>query len=541
MTHLGRAAVVALIFGLVACGDDVRRSAVGLDVEADRQEYDPDGLSDLFVPSDQDAGDAGSDDLDERDADMEDIAEDGAEDGADLGDAQPDLTADSTNDGTDANEDTRLDATEDTSLDATEDTSLDAAEDTGLDATEDTGLDSTEDASLDAAEDASGDTGDLPLDTGGDSTTDMGEDTGLSELDPSTLPSPPYLMWVTQHAISVRWETEDAEAGIVHYGTTTATENLRQEDAAVTVHEVRLDGLQTATKYYYRVQVGESVTPVRSFTTAPTDDTDTTVRFVVWGDNQNGPANFTRIAPLMSAEEPDFAISTGDCVQNGTRDEYREQLFQPIAPLADHVAFLVGVGNHEYYSSPGIELYREYMSQPGDEHCFGWRYGPLFFLMLDSDRDLKDDSAQAECISTALTSDAATTAAFRIAAYHRPPRVRYWVGSWITYLAIAKPAVRDWLEPELVSLGVDLVFNGHNHLYQHSVIGSGMTYFTTGGGGGGLDTDSGWNFLRNWDEIQTELYQHHFLSVEADLDEMTVTAINIDGDVIDTVVIAAPD
>ena len=354
--------------------------------------------------------------------------------------------------------------------------------------------------------------------------------------DPMDLLSPPYLMWVTQDGVSVRWETSDAVVGRVFYGADSALGSVAEEDAAVTTHEIRLSGLSPSTDYYYSIEVGERTLPVKSFRTAPADDDKSPFTFVVWGDNQNRPNNFSRHIPNMIAREPAFALSVGDNVQNGTRDEYRSQLFRPLTPLADHVPYLVANGNHEYYSSPGISLFREYVSLPGDEHCFGWRYGEVFFLFLDSEQDLGDGTAVAACVDAELTSSAATSATYQVALYHQPPRVEYWAGGLITYPFAHNPLVLDWLEPKLVALNVDVVFNGHNHLYLHALTDTGLNYFTTGGGGGDIDEAGIGSRVKfgGWDEIKTQIHEHHFMSVTVDDGTMVVTAINIDGNVIHT-------
>ena len=353
--------------------------------------------------------------------------------------------------------------------------------------------------------------------------------------DPNELPSPPYLMWVTQDAVTVRWETSAASVGRVYWGEDARVCETTDEPGAVTDHEIRLTGLTPSTDYYYSIEVGGKPIPVQTFSTAPADDDDSPFTFVVWGDNQNRPANFSQHIPRMIAEEPAFALSVGDNVQNGTRREYREQLFQPLSPLANHVAFLTAAGNHEHYGSPGISLFEEYLSQPGDEQCFGWRYGEVFFFFINTEQDLGDGTDADTCVDRELGSTAATSATYRIALFHHPPRVDYWAGGWISYVWVRVPEALNWLEPRLVAHNVDVVFNGHNHLYLHALTDDGLTYFTTGGGGGDIDEASSWSRVGEWDEIIKQIHEHHFMSVTVDHGTMTLTAINISGEVIDTV------
>ena len=99
--------------------------------------------------------------------------------------------------------------------------------------------------------------------------------------------------------------------------------------------------------------------------------------------------------------------------------------------------------------------------------------------------------------------------------------------------ACASPWIREELEPLLESHNVDIVFSGHNHLYAHTPETSGgITWVTTGGGGGAIDTDMFLWDVGNWPEIETTVHEHHFISVQVDGTLMTVQAIGLFGDVI---------
>ncbi len=343
--------------------------------------------------------------------------------------------------------------------------------------------------------------------------------------------APPYLMWSTQTEVTVRWETATASVGSVAYGPTPALDMLAVEPAPVTDHELRLTDLTPDQQNYYRIGFDGYQLPMRSFLTAPPDDDTTGYRFVVWGDNQNGVATFEGLVDLMIDEDPSFALSVGDTVQEGTRANFRNQLIGPISPLADHVPFLVAGGNHSRYTDPN--LFDEYFSQPGDEHCFGWRRGELFFLVIDTEiTSIDPGSPQGDCITGALGSAAATEASFRVALFHKPPRIEWWYGGLIAFTTeMEAPWVREQLEPMLEAYDVDLIFNGHNHLYAYSPEDVyGVTLVTTGGGGGSIDTDYWMWKVDDWPQIETTIHDFHFLSVDVTPDAMVVTAIGTDGD-----------
>lgn len=364
----------------------------------------------------------------------------------------------------------------------------------------------------------------------------------LPPADRSQLLAPPYLMWVTQHEVSVRWETKTAVIGSVEYGPSDALGTTLVEPAATKSHELRLTGLPADHLSSYRVIYGGGALPVRHFRTAPPDDTDTPLRFIVWGDNQDGPGTFSDLIPWMGDFDPRFAFSVGDCVQNGTRNEYRSQLFGPLDGFADEVPFLVAAGNHERYFDSSASLFDEYLSQPGNEHCFGWRYGGLFVLFLDTDLGLDGAAQQRACITEALSSDAATSAQIRAAAFHKPPRIEWWVGGRLAFNAdMEAPFVRKELEPLLESFDVDIVFNGHNHLYAYTPeTPGGITWVTTGGGGGSLDVRGLFDWWRvgTWPQIQTTIHEHHFLRATLEGAQLTVEAVDLQGTVLHSFTVA---
>ena len=543
MTPRSRGALaLALLFALLsACGDDGTLTTLlpgGADADADAGEHvDPDAVSDADRDAVSDADpDAGRDTADPEDADATPDSADSTttNDGGDVEDASGD-TADTG----DAGADTR-DATdaEDDADDAQSEDAGDAVDvgdvlDAGAtDARGDIG-DAADDALdvLDSTGDAAADL--LDTDTPED-TADIADVPALPPVDPADVRAPPYLMWVTEDSVTVKWETSSAVVGHVRYGRTEGLGREVVEPAAVTNHEVRLTGLRAGSTVHYEVGWDGRAWPRSTFRTAPIDDRP--ISFVVWGDNQNGPDTFSDLVDHMAELDPDFMVSVGDIVQNGTRGEYRSQLLRPIHPAAARSPFLVAGGNHERYSDSSGTLFDEYMAQPGDEHCFGWRYGDVFVLFVDSDLSIDSGSDQRECIESELESAAATSARVVAAAFHKPPRVEWWFGGILAFTReMEAPWIREDLEPLLESYGVDIVFNGHNHLFAYTPeTDGGITWVTTGGGGGMLDTRGLFDIWRvgTWPEITDTIHEHHFLWVTLDADGLWVEAIDLDGDVL---------
>jgi acid phosphatase type 7 len=338
----------------------------------------------------------------------------------------------------------------------------------------------------------------------------------------------PWLNWVTTDAISVLWETEGTVVGGVEWSQGLDFEGTLTESDASDHHELRITGLEPDTVYAYRVRSEDAPGEVYSFRTAPRDGVP--FEFAVWGDNQNGPDIFAEVVDRMEAAQPDFLLSVGDIVQSGTEANYRDELLDPILDLALDTPFLVAAGNHERIFDAGAAMFERHLAQPGDEHCFTWTYGGAFFLFLDTELSTLS-GPQLLCIEEAFASDAFASSEVQMALFHYPPRIEYWAfyfyGDDLIY--DGDDDIRDVLEPVFHDAGVDLVFNGHNHLYAYTPAGtySDVTWVTTGGGGGDIDSDF-W-VTGDWDGITSTVHAHHFVQVAVDGKEVSVSAIGMDG------------
>jgi predicted phosphodiesterase len=333
---------------------------------------------------------------------------------------------------------------------------------------------------------------------------------------------PPYLTWVTGNAVTVAWETATAFAGEVAYGPTPALGAVESATASSTHQRVRLEGLTPGTEVYYRVQGGGSTGRVHSFRTAPAPAVPFT--FVVWGDSQDGTGIFGPLVARMQDVAPDLVLAVGDVVSSPEEDLFRRQLLWPVAPLAAETPLAVAPGNHDA-GDDALALFDLHVHQPG--HCFGFAYGSVYFLLLNTNEPLPGGANQA-CLDAALAEPGFAAADFRVALFHEPPRVEYWDGGGVT----GTEWVRTLLEPQLAAAGVELVLTGHSHLYAYGPPEGtgGVTWVTTGGGGGMIEpTDS---LTRDWTEITFVEFRHHFLQVTVDGGSMNVSAVADSGEVL---------
>jgi 3',5'-cyclic AMP phosphodiesterase CpdA len=356
-----------------------------------------------------------------------------------------------------------------------------------------------------------------------------------------TLTRAPFVQLGTESSILIAWKTAEAADSTVEYGTDETYDRRASDPAAVTQHAVALAGLMPATRYFYRVlSGGELLAEGKSFTTAPDPAAPSpSYRFVVFGDTGGGTQAQLDVAARVAASNPDFVIHIGDLAYPGGIPADLDTLyFDVYRDLIAGTVVFTATGNKEVESDDGAAyLDAFYMPENGPilERCYSFVRGNALFIALDSNSDLSPESAQHEWLEAQL---AASDRFWKFVFFHHP-----LYGS-----ANAEFIPRGYLEPLLNENKVDLVFQGHTHFYDRSfpildgavtdrasepdyIDPQGTVYVVTGGGGGKLVTAAPKSFSARYKST----YHHVVISIEDN--ELTLTAIESTGDVLDTMTI----
>ncbi len=284
----------------------------------------------------------------------------------------------------------------------------------------------------------------------------------------------PYLQMLGADRVTIRWQSEEAERGVLHFG-----ELSLEEQEATTRHAVTLTGLEPNTRYQYRIGEYQG-----HFTTAPPRGADVSLRLWIQGDPgyATQAALKTRDAALAWMEKKrrpdrplfDLWLTTGDnAYRSGTNAQFEKHLFAPYRELLANNAYWPTYGNHDdrrraFYQLFDFPTGGELGGEPsGSEHYFSIDHGPLHLVFLDSQSEsLSSDGEMARWLERDL---AANKQRWTLVAIHHPPYTKgshdsdSWRDSWGRMLK-----VRENILPIIERHGVDLVLSGHSHMYERS-------------------------------------------------------------------------
>ena len=296
----------------------------------------------------------------------------------------------------------------------------------------------------------------------------------------NTLPREPYMQGVTAYSGVICWVSAGPDAGVVEYG---KTPELGRKEAEARIggrHAVALTGLDSGSTYHYRVEGLGGSSATGCFRTAPAGD-DSRFSFAVVGDSGSGGKGQLAVAALLERLRPDLVLHTGDVVYPaGQERHYDRRFFAPYRNLIKTVPLFPVLGNHDVRKGNGAAFLENFHPPLGSvgstKRYYSFDWGNTHFVALDSELYHGDRGADPEEQRDFLERDLATTRKrWRIVFLHRSPYGSSRHGG--------DEKVREDLEPHFVKHGVDLVFSGHDHVYERTVPVRSVTYVVSGGGG----------------------------------------------------------
>ncbi len=256
----------------------------------------------------------------------------------------------------------------------------------------------------------------------------------------------------------------------------------------------------------------------------PFDTVNPMSGFVAFGDFGGGPAQGQVAASMLQwvrdGHRVDALVTTGDNVYDFGEPKFFEAYLK--APYrALQKPMWATLGNHDVAGGHGAKQL-EFLGLPPLPYTKS--LPGVRFLFLDANRP--GDEAQKRWLAEQLAEPAPPL--FTVAVFHQPV--------FSCGLHGRTPAVIEhWYS--MLNGGASLVLTGHDHDYQRFLSAEGTTYIVTGGGGRELYPLFP---LCRPPEMRVGKVEHHFTAFEVYSDRMALTAIAIDGSIIDQVDIPAP-
>ncbi len=376
-------------------------------------------------------------------------------------------------------------------------------------------------------------------------------------LGAATLDRYPYLQNVRSDRATILWATLENGSGTVRYSSDrtfsrSVPARVREFLPSQTgllfpyyQYQAELTGLSPGTEYFYQAVLdGQELTPEDElrFRTAGLNP----LIFLAFGDSGQGTMEQLRLTSRMLQERPAPALvlHVGDIAYpSGTFSQFQTRHFNVYQNLMKYVPFFPCPGNHEYETNnagPYLALHAvptDGVPAADRGRYYSFDFGNVHFIALDSNAPLADAVAGSGRMLEWLENDLRKTRLFwRVVYLHHPP----YAGGPNENDPLSA-AVRTGIVPILERYGVPLLLNGHEHSYQRSYplrrgvitgAGTGTVYLTTGGGGAQLYPVFPRPFLEAWQSV------HHYIRGEVQGMQMTLRAIGLDGQEIDSVSLA---
>lgn len=291
--------------------------------------------------------------------------------------------------------------------------------------------------------------------------------------------------------VRVNWQTDLPASGTVtlqRIDAVSPPEPPRRValDARGTDQAIKIGGLTRGASYRYSLEVdaggGDKATagPWR-FETLPAPPRP--LRFAVYGDMRYpGHVAHRSIVEALAREAPAVVFNTGDLTDVGSEEANWQRYFEITAPLGAIAAVVPALGNHDAdRRGAGAALTWKLFGVPASGPP-GWTsldLGKVHFVILSSNE--MSDPAQRAWLSDDLARARRHHVRAIFAFCHEGP--------WAHALHGGSSEMERDYAPLLAAARVDVLFSGHDHVYER---GSGatsagkLTYVVTGGGGAPL-------------------------------------------------------
>jgi 3',5'-cyclic AMP phosphodiesterase CpdA len=347
----------------------------------------------------------------------------------------------------------------------------------------------------------------------------------------------PFIQNTSSNSIQIIWRTSWAANTVVEWGTNPALGSRFNDLDLVTNHVVTLTNLTPDTLHYYRVRSSAggqtALAPLESFRTFRTSGA---FSFAVFGDSGAGtPAQYA-IADVLRNAQPDLVLHAGDVIYPSFTSDLVDSLCLNVYQAhMKSTPYFFAFGNHDLYNGDTHFLEAFYLptnTVSGTEHYYSFDHGDAHFAVLFipylSQSDLKVGDAQHRWLVADL---AASNKPWKFLLFHNPifssgpHRLDDSNANGIP----DRIDIGNVILPIASRYGVQLIFAGHDHIYERFAPTNGVHSIVTGGGGVGLYGMAGMETgsAQFWS-------RHHCVKVTVSGDTLLLQALDETGAVFDS-------
>jgi hypothetical protein len=319
----------------------------------------------------------------------------------------------------------------------------------------------------------------------------------------------------------------------------------------VATYRAALDGLTPDTRYLYRVGDGTNWGEWNGFRTA--SDKPAKFRFIYVGDAQNDIKSlWSRTIRNAYAHAPNsaFIIHAGDLVASGYRDDLWGEWYDSMGFIAANVAMMPVPGNHETEKPKGAPkslslpaIWKQQFAYPAngpdlpDNDSYWFDYQGVRFIAMNV--NLMENEREFDANRPAIQAHAAWLEKVLKNNPNRFTVIYQHQGLFSMAHERNYAKMREVLLPVYDKYHVDLVLQGHDHLYarSHKLAGGavvaddapGTVYMISVSGPKMYEVDKLFEPLQVKVIPNTQMFQ----TVEIDGDKLVLHAYNSEGDLLD--------
>ena len=302
----------------------------------------------------------------------------------------------------------------------------------------------------------------------------------------------------TEESLSFTWYDTTKTPGVLHLNGKDYTASVSSASKSGSyVNRVTVDGLTAATKYKFTITSGDGkLSKTHTYVTKDFGK-GKAFTFAAVGDPQIGASGnaetdsqgWKKTLNAIQKDDADYAFlfSMGDQVNTNTDESEYSYFLSPMTAETAVLPFVNMEGNHDvlaknytdHFTDPNVTSYGTVLSGDGD---YSFTYNGVLFMVLNTN-NLSVSQHKAFLEQTVAEHEDAT---WKVVCFHKSV---YSVANHVTDTDIS--VLRDGLSPILAALDVDVVLQGHDHVYARS-------YIMGGESGKEADTSKG---------VQKDIYQ----------------------------------